>query len=203
MKVKHNDNAIFIHIPKTGGSSLLRLMGLRDSKPGEHVPHILQNIWYPGHSRVSKLPLEEKESRFVFSFTRNPYARLVSAHAYITDDKQVPGDYQPCVSGSFEIFVKEQLEEMHKIGERYSMHLRPMTGWLDQEIDFVGKLENYQDDLNHVCDMIGQPRCLLPHRNVTKHKHYTEYYDDETREIVEEIYKEDFERFNYGKHDMS
>ena len=53
------------------------------------------------------------------------------------------------------------------------------------------------EDFDRMCLGLDIPRIELPMVNVTKHKHYREYYTPELRDLVGEQFKEDVERFRY------
>ena len=174
---------IFIHIPKAGGSSIESII----KKYNNELPACL-------HKRVKFYSKKYREACFVFTFTRNPYDRLLSAHTYLTKGYGNKRDikFGKTLSPDFKIFVKTQLDSNINW-----LHFKPMKYYICDDIDFIGKTENYEADFKYVCDKIGIPQQQLPHKNKSRHKHYTKYYDDETREIVTEIYTEDIEYFGY------
>jgi hypothetical protein len=64
-------------------------------------------------------------------------------------------------------------------------------------MDFVGRLENFQEDFDEVCRRIGIEKRTLPHVNTSKHGHYSEYYDTETAELVGQVFADDIKLWGY------
>jgi len=178
-------NFLFVHISKTGGTSVLdTLRKLPGNKRGRGIHDHFTfeeyiDMW--GETKIT--------AAFKFTFVRNPWDKVVSDCFYNVKKGLLVDD--PLV---FEKYVRSIVDN----NDRWKM---PMIDWLTWEdsvtVDFIGKFENLQEDFNIVCDKIGIPRQELPYKNKSKHKHYTEYYDDETREIVAEKYKKDIGVFGY------
>ena len=178
---------IFIHIPKTAGTSLCNIF----LKEKAYI-HTKKGRYYQSHVSVKDLEItnsDELDKYFTFSFVRNPWDIMVSWYKF-----------RKCRNLSFDKFLTE-----YKIKNKYTYWL-PETLYqtdflLDENdnplVDFIGRFENLQQDFNIICDKIGIPHQKLPHKNKTKHKHYTEYYDDETRQIVAEKFAKDIEYFGY------
>lgn len=140
------------------------------------------------------------ENYFKFIIVRNPWSRLLSAW-------QDKAQMQWNAKYEFPQFRIQYFRQFHDKDFSFFVknckinrdpHLRPISDLVDiSGIDFIGKLENLQEDLGIICDKIGIPHEQLPRKNRTNHKHYTEYYDNETRAIVAEKYAKDIEYFGY------
>ena len=124
---------------------------------------------------------EKLENVILFGTVRNPWDRWVSWWKFSHRNNRNHPETIP----SLKTFLLEKPE---------NHYLDFFEGAKDLHII---RFENLQQDFNIVCDKIGIPRQKLPHENKTKRKHYTEYYDNETRQIVAERYAKDIEYFDY------
>ena len=62
----------------------------------------------------------------------------------------------------------------------------------------VSHFENIENDLNNLLKRFSFPLIELPSLNKSTHRRYQDYYDVETKDYVEEKFKEDLIHFNYS-----
>ena len=201
---------IFVHVPKCGGTSIEQNLLQRETeipsiileKPFwiNELNETIQNKFLLGHIKgqsdvrqhylCSKFPEEKIKSYFKFTFVRNPWSKLVSEWLYFKKHenelfKNV--EFKDCLGA-----------ELACVPVIFPWAEHSKYQWeFTEGCDYIGKFENLQQDFDTICDKIGIPQQKLPHKNATKHKHYTEYYDDETRELVAQTYAKDIEYFGY------
>ena len=67
-------------------------------------------------------------------------------------------------------------------------------------VDYIGRYEQLQESFDYVCEQLGISKQVLPHLNLNankKYSHYTDYYTDDTRRLVELVYRRDITQFGY------
>ena len=152
---------------------------------------------------------------FKFAFVRNPYVRLLSAYKSKIE-KNLPAKYEILSvlhsendkskldlqeQVSFEAFIdivcSQEVVNMnsHWKIQKYHIHYDSI------EYDFIGKLENVEQDLSFVTRKIfGSETKRLPiSKNFTDSSSLlNNYYDRALARRVEEKYKSDFECFGYN-----
>ena len=195
MPISQKNKIIFVHVPKCAGSSIEYHFEM--IKPGKvFYPEIIfgwQNNSWSQHWSFEQIIKECKKLNintddfFSFSVVRNPWDRLVSSFFWRKTN--------PKFSMEFKEFVKH-----FRFNNR--VHFKPQHEFIidkngNQMVDFVCRYENLQEDFNFLCCKIGQEPKNLCRANKTNHKNYTEYYDNETIDIVSEKYAKDIEYFNY------
>jgi len=170
----------FVHVPKTGGSSITAALAKFTRVP---LPEKDEHGWQSRH-HVGPMHATLEESRdrlpagtFTFGFVRNPWDQALSLHTFLRND---PGE-------SLRDFLKRS-------DWRVQMYLRPQGDWVDG-CDFVGRFEALQYDFDQVCALQSMPPALLPHRNNFPRAYAA--HDEETAQLVRDRWPSDCERLGY------
>lgn len=131
---------------------------------------------------------------FKFAFVRNPWARVVSCYIDKVTSKNHRA-FAECFDKDFDYFVnfinKKDLKNIDR-------HIQLQTELIPLDsVDFVGRMENFEEDLNYVLTRLGLPNTTVPHKHKTNHKHYSQFYNERTKAIIAKKYKKDIETFGY------
>lgn len=184
---------LYVHIPKCGGNSVMSILN-------DNVFTIGHDIRDSHYKYLRDYPLND--NRYVFTFTRNPWDRLVSSYFYLKTGGIIAADkadYSHYLShySDFKDMIINWDDMLYN-----QIHFKPQYEWICDKHgkllpDHIGKVEDMQQHIDIISKRLGVQQCKLPQKNKSKHKHYTEYYDDETREIVAKKYAKDIEYFGY------
>ena len=193
---------IFIHIPKTGGTSLAEPR-YQDGKGA--LAGLLGETDYIQAGHIRAVGLKERMSEhwdkyFKFAFVRNPWDRMVSLYHYFLQDseKRVSelGRRIAACDGFADFCSRlEELELDAHFDEQISYLIDFQGNFL---IDYIGRFETLDRDYASVCTKLALPVVKLPHYRQSSHQHYLQYYDDQARCVIAERYKNDIAAFNYN-----
>jgi len=145
------------------------------------------------HSRPSTVS-KKMRKYFKFAFVRNTFERLVSVYFHIVLDREEP-EFSPCFGKDFDFFVDFISKLDLTTADR---HVRLQTRLFPyKECDFIGTINNFESDLQHICDKLGLEMEKIGHRHQTEHAHYSTYYTPRTKKIISKKYKEEIEAFKF------
>ena len=185
LKSAHIDNFIFIHINKTGGSSVEKALNI----PFEHKTAL---------EKISEVGRYRWDRKLTFTIVRNPWDKVVSHYHYRVKTNQTGlGDKHI----DFKEWVKRAYGEKDDCYYDNPKMFMPQIDWISDEngrilVDEIIRFENLDSDFNMVLQKIGK-NTTLPHVKRSNRGSYREYYDPETIEIVRNWFERDIENFGY------
>lgn len=209
MLISHAHQFAFIHLPKTGGSSVKVALEPFADDPLAYPPNrwldrcgIHVNYVAPWRSKrfrthtpaailYRELPPQAFAELFTFAFVRNPWDLLASSYRFLASSPDHRRGRLAARLGSFARYVDYELARGKLVQSRMltSRHGRLL-------VDFVGRFETLDADFTKVCSHLGLV-ARLPHVNAGPRGDYRSLYTPRLAVRVADGFGEDIERFGY------
>lgn len=205
MIISHKYKFIFIAVPKTGTTSIRNFL----QPYCDIFPNLdLKSPQYV-HTNIKTLKQRFKNKNwnfdeyFKFGFVRNPWDRVVSEYHY----KINYADRENLNKPYYKPFMSQckLIKKINNFNKAVTLNLlngaNQSSYMLDDNqknlMNFIGKFENLNEDFKFICKKIGVEENNLPHENKSIHRHYKEYYNQESIQFIQEKFKQDIETFDY------
>jgi hypothetical protein len=224
MPYSQKNNILFIHIPKCAGKSfevalgiatnqevnkykwrsnfnragklLLNLTRDENAMPRlwgiEDISLALQHLTYVEIEILNLLSFEILKNAIKVAIVRNPYDRAVSSFKHMAKEGQ-----------SFKQFLLEYYNQPNR-NHNDLAHKRPQIDFLRDKsgkiaVNNIIHFETLYDDFEKFVTKYNIDTAKLPHiGKQNRISTYKEYYCEETKSLVEKMFKEDIEHLGYN-----
>lgn len=186
MLVCDSHNFIFIHIQRTGGTSIREMC------------HNLPINTYEKesfHTHINNLEDFDILNNYkTFAFVRNPWDRVLSWYKLLMNNsiQNKTIDFEDYVL-NFEEFNRSKNEQFDFLLNQYDYIYKDG----EKVVDYIGRFENYSNDLKDIFSKFDINIESIPKVNGTQHKKYRDYYNDKTASYIEEKSYKDIKHFGY------
>lgn len=189
MMISHDNEFIFIHVPHTGGTSI---MGIIRS----HVDDLewRQDIHHDPVPKV-KHCVDCFDDYYKFSFVRNHWDWLLStwSYEYTNRDSIEENNVQ-----NFNDFIKELLSEDSNL---VSFPKNGFFGFLGEELCYVDDVAILNEErfvgLNSIIRKSKLGIDWYPHYNKTNQLNRENVYNEETKKMVENYFRDEINYFGF------
>ena len=203
VRINYNENVLFIHIPKNGGTSVLKSLGF-------------ENAYHTTANEIHASPYKELlKTKYSFAIVRNPYQRFLSLYNYarmevshyhnnLNPELALNGrhlDYEK-LKGASVLECAKLLEAGKLEHDKTWNQWEPQYKWicdnkkqlLIQDYFKLEELPHLETTLKNKFDW----DIVIPNLNKSKKKEETTAsLDRQTKSIIENVYRRDFELFDY------
>jgi hypothetical protein len=204
---------VFVHIPKTGGTSLalaLEARAMKDDVMLGDTPKALKRrrrltdtpsagrLWK--HSTLADIDglvsHGELSAMFCFTLVRNPWDRVVSYYHWLRDQRFDHPAVALAGRTDFTGFLADANTRASLREWPAARYLRDATG--RERCDLYIRLEHFAEDAAPLEAHLGFVLEVPVVNRSDRAAGYVGYYDDATRDIVAECCAEDIARFGYA-----
>lgn len=215
MLLSNRHQFLFVHIAKTGGTSVraaLNKLRWRDPYyPMMFLCHRLSHLTghklgtkFPRHSKIiaakEMLPEALFQNLFKFAFVRNPWDLQVSSFHHIRRERpQVMNGID-----DFNEFMRWKFDPDRAYQYHIDTSLELQSDYLvdlrgNNLVNFIGRTEQLQTDFDFVCEKIGINKIDLPKKRkaMDRKNDYRSYYSAETAALVASHFANDIELLEY------
>jgi hypothetical protein len=213
MIISHGRKYIFVHIPKTGGTSLALALEskamkddimLGDTPKARNRRKRVKDVQASGrlwkHSRLCDIyglvDQVQIESYLVFTIVRNPWDRIVSYYHWLRQQNFNHSAVTKAKALDFGGFLADADTQAALRNDAVARYTQDATGMDRCRLHL--RLEHLAEDLPRLEQALNLHLPEFPHENRSQRQaNYQSCYTQDSRDLVQTIFAQDINRFSY------